>query len=669
MNARNIAGRLQRGFMGIVAAILLVAGVLFVLTQSLGLVGSRSVDVSRDLDAAAALMLAESALQRAQFTVTGAASSGVLTNTNCTQFSGTGPISLGRGTFSYGTAVSFPATCSATGNTPCGSCTFTVSGTVGSTVRTVSQLFNFSSVNGVAGNGQTVTMSLANGTNTVPAMALFNLAFQRQGTGGNAEASICTNGATGCSNRWNLVSGNGNNAVGGMGVSVDIAPLATSKIISQYISQPRSYAEVGALFPSTSATVTPTVVSSYWNDASQNGGTVGGNNDTTGTTNSGVASTSTATCVASPNVYGSGSSQTCTSWCYDADTLVFGVSGRSASTADEIRTVTFNTAGSLPQNVTMSRVVHFPNIGISGASGRVFSEVWWAHNLRYESSATGVGARSHTPVAQVMAGAAINLNANISNNGTSMVVASYVHPNSRICVGDGFSSPTALAGLTVTAVAGGGTCTGSTGTFTLSSPGAASTVNKNNTIPTTKSTTLTVFVSSGSFSTGTLATPNGNVNIASGPNGSGNYVLSAAAYVAPAYGTQGSSSSTIQVPAGTALPAVGTRVAIYQTSVSGFTGQGSIPANTTVTAVGVDSFTLSAAPTVGLAGVTLCGGICAFFNTPGSTSSSTTFTIGKSAGTAQWAGGFMCMRGVDKALVTPVSSSSTTAGDWREPVQ
>ena len=50
----------ERGVISILMAFLLVAGVIFILAQTMGIIGTRSTDTSQQLDSTAALMLAES---------------------------------------------------------------------------------------------------------------------------------------------------------------------------------------------------------------------------------------------------------------------------------------------------------------------------------------------------------------------------------------------------------------------------------------------------------------------------------------------------------------------------------------------------------------------------------------------------------------------------------
>jgi len=161
-----------------------------------------------------------------------------------------------------------------------------------------------------------------------------------------------------------------------------------------------------------------------------------------------------------------------------------------------------------------------------------------------------------------------------------------------------------------------------------------------------------------STSTGTTITPT------AGPT-SGAYTISTATYLTTQRFRQGVSGTTISVPSGTSTPTVGTIVAVYS-------GSGAFAAQTTVLASPAPtptSFTVSQAPATALIDAALCGGTCAFFDGPSSTTSNTVFTVAASAGTTQWAGGFVCLKGVDKPNIIPVTSSSSTASRWQEVVQ
>ena len=68
---------------------------------------------------------------------------------------------------------------------------------------------------------------------------------------------------------------------------------------------------------------------------------------------------------------------------------------------------------------------------------------------------------------------------------------------------------------------------------------------------------------------------------------------------AQSYITQGSSSTTLRVPSGSALPGVGTLGSVYSVG-SAPAGTGALPAGAVVQSVGVNSFTVSSEPRAGL---------------------------------------------------------------------
>jgi hypothetical protein len=156
------------------------------------------------------------------------------------------------------------------------------------------------------------------------------------------------------------------------------------------------------------------------------------------------------------------------------------------------------------------------------------------------------------------------------------------------------------------------------------------------------------------------------INVSSGPT-SNNYSLSAVSTYSPRWFTQGTSGTVITVPTGTAIPITGTTIAVYS-------GTGKLAANTTVLstpAPTATSFTVSASPTTALNGAIICGGICAFFNLPSSTVSTTAFQITASGnGTKDWTSGFTCLKGVlaDKIYTIPASTTTTTS-TWHELIQ
>jgi hypothetical protein len=704
----------QRGIATVLVALLLVGGVLFILTQTMRSVNTAAIDTTRQMNSTGALMLAESGIQRMQSILGKAAATNSLQESTCTGLSGTGPFSLGGGTFNYSAATALPSGCNASTN-PCTKCTATVTGTVGDSTRSLEATLNFTSANGTTGKGQTITMVLRNDYDR-PALALFNLAWRRQegGGGGNSTATYCANGASDCGNMYHVVAQAGNKDVGALGVSVGIAASTVSKVVEQYLSAVRAYAEVGALFPAQDgATTWPTVKGSYWDDVTTSPGnsTVGTNNVSTGRVNSGVANT-TANCIASPNTYGSGSKQTCNSWCNDSDTLVFGISGRagqSGSVTEQINSVIFNTTGSPSQNVALTRTVHYPDTNGSVVNATdVYAEVWKYHNPQYAPPATTYGATTYPTQLRGTVGsqfATSNIAAGAAQFSVNTGGFQSLYASSRICLGDKLSWVSTGSGndafqnsVVITGIpenpsnspAPAQQCSNTTGvsnlytfspaTKTSGCGGAPTNCNMGSPIlqvMSTKFLHVDTMIGALSASSALLgAGANISVSGSTGINDPNVYNISGAsaacgtgcARTTQAY-TQGTPSTTIvNMPAGWTAPALATAGGPIIAVAS---GTGLFAAGTKVESVSGSTFTVpSSTPIVTpLRDAKLCGGICALFNDPSSTSSFTDFTVNKSAGTTYWSGGFMCLSGVKDSLIIPVTSSTTTTYQWKESIQ
>ncbi len=701
MNASRHSSRSrQQGMVTVLAVLFLITAVIFALSQTFNITGSNSIDNSRQMDSTNALFLAESGLERARGSMDSSWASGTQNNSSCSGISagglcgtgiGSGSFSLGTGrSFCYNSASSIPATC--TGGA-CTGCDVRVTGTAGSASRTLNLRINLTSDNGVTGFGgcpscvpatnpvaKPITMTLRN-TFGVPATVMFNLAWRRLGgtagqtvAGGNASAFECTLEEPDCNNQWHVESSSGNPSVGSMGVSVfDIAAGLTATV-EQTLDKNRNYAQVGAWFPGPpGAPAAPAIMGSYWKDSGGSGRTVNNSNATpsSGETNSGVATaTVPSNCLSATN--STNTSQTCTSWCNGADTLVFGVSARSDETtvANQITNVIFNTNDSTSQNFPLTRIAHFPNADgtTRNATGDIYSEIWKAYNPNYLSTnpANSAGATSYQTAVKGTIGATITLSSNILDGSSTMVVASLADSNSRICLGDIIAGSNRFqANTTISSPSG---CNGAT-TYTLSLP-VTGNINTN-VNPIASSATFIVQGQTGA-NLANGSTNTAGVNIASGPDSGNNYTLTARAFQpTTTIITHGSSGATITVPSDspvpTLIPTTPTIVAVYFGSDTG-----QFPAGTTVlatTTTPFKTFTVSPAPTVPLVNAVVCGGICALFNAPSLTTSFTQFTVTRSASTTQWAGGFTCLSGVDDTRVRPVTSSSTTASTWSEMVQ
>ena len=681
MTARPHRRNQQRGIAAVVVVILLVTGVLFILAQTMGLIGTRSRDTSQQLDSAAALFAAETGLQRAQAIVGIASANGTLSAADCTGVANGTTNAVGsRGSFTYGTITPFPANCAAGA---CTQCTVQVTGTVGSASRTLSRRFDFGTVNGTTGRGSIVTMVLRNNL-AQPAVALFNMAWKRQSQGGQATSTSqtsCTSSSGGaCRLLWSLESSSGNPSVGALGTSVSVASGTLTQVVSQVISQDRDYVEVGALFPGVSGA--PTLMSSFWR-APQ--GQVKGTSDTnsgSGSVNNGVATS--GTCGTSPDPSSSwgsssGNAQSCTNWCRGdtgADTLVFGISGRSSNVAGEITAVSFNTTSSVP--VTMTRTVHFPNTdgSIANASGQIYSEVWYTYNppYLYTGAAGSVGATSYPVAVRGTVGVQL-VNVSVAASTTTMALTSANFPDttSLVCPGDVLTrvgNPDRFNNNTaVQTTPAGAACSRAAGNYTFS----PATSNQSMTGVTVQaaSNQLVVTASHGTVNTAvgqTLTAAASGIAYATLSGGPAVYTLGSMSprlYLASGMYTQGTpSTTTVFTPGGTVAPTAGTLIAAV--GGTGVFAEGTrVAASPAPTAT---SFDVTLSPTTSISGDTICGGTCGFFKTPNSLTSTTEFTITRS-NTTQWSGGFMCLSGVSQPSIIPVTSSTSSVRTWREVVQ
>ncbi len=343
-----------RGFVSVIIMLFLATVVLFILGKSLTMSGSKSLESQEQFDGVAALALAESGREVALATITTAFNQDDTTfGSNCASFASSSPVALGRGSFQF-VPSSTPTTTDL--------CPIRVQGSVNKAKRTVETQINFNSQIGTGGYGTAPTMTLRN-PYSVPAAAVFNLAWRRLGStghnppGGQAEASTCT--LPSCGEQWNLESSSGIPSVGSLGTALSVA--ANSSVqVAQTIDSPRNYTEVGLILGGLSAT--PVLKGSYSDDKET--ANTANNTITYGTTPSGEPS-------AGPQ------------WCAAADTLVFGVSGRGDDdpSARYVR-VLFNTSGAPAQPMPLTYVAHYPNTDGSSPNtfGDVFSEVWWTYN-------------------------------------------------------------------------------------------------------------------------------------------------------------------------------------------------------------------------------------------------------------------------------------------------
>lgn len=687
----------ERGIAAVMAVIILITAVIFVLSQTRTITGTGSVDNAKQLDSTAAFFLAESGLERAMGILKSAP---VMSNSVCTDIakdhlcgttSGNADIPLGRGGYCYGLPTSLPASCA---GASCASCTVPVTGKVGSASRTVQLTIKLAEVLGISINGGNVTdpptcstpspiqMALRNNySGQYPGTAIFNLAFTQHSSGPPTRAQACSN----LGELWFLGShGNGNAAGSVLGYSDAYNVLVgqtTVVSLNHGFTTSEDYSIVGAIFPNLNAANT-TPIGQYWNS----GTTANAGSPYSGTTKSGVAGGATA-CDA-PSLTDKTTIQHCTKWCQDADTLVYGFSAGATSTQDSpLSLVNFGTG---LNNFDMKLQVHFPAAANTSSPGTIYSDIWYLYNKAYASepltgaaSTLAAGATSYPSAVKGTIGA--NFTGKLYNNTTQMDVTGLL---GKLCNGDvvtGNSNLGNSSGSTTIATVG---CSGSNGTYQLAVKSGG---NVNSASLTAASTKLIVQGQTGSNLSGSQAgtsTSAAGVFVQSGPStvsGLNYYSITATTVTTPFTPiattmvgtstnvpllTQGSSGATITLPSSSpALDSsyVGTYVAVYCCN-----GNGNFPAKTKINSViSSTQFTVDQPPSTWseITSAIICGGICAFFNNPSSTASTTSFQL-TVTNTGEWSSGFTCLKGVlpDKIYTIP-ASTTTSASTWNEVVQ
>lgn len=700
--------RQQRGIVTAIAVILLFTAVIFVLSQTYGIIATNSNGNQSQGDSTAAVFLAESGLERAQSILKAAADPTL--GSICTGIVGTN-FTLGNGQFNLSAT---PRGCDGS-NLNCTSCEITSTGlVVGSASRTLSLIMSLSAPSGGAkgcGGGGTTPPSAAcaalspsvppanqsqyidqniavTATNS-PAILLSNVAYARhpQGNSNSVQTNTCVASigpvANACITQWNdqSASNNGNNVIGSQGASV--GPLTTlgTYTMRQSLTQDSLFAAVGMIVSGTNVDIVGSSVTnssaSYWDDLTSGNSraTVSGNGSGSGNTNDGSScnfSSGSCNSATTNNSTTFGTKQNSNSWCYDGDTLVFGLSGSSNNSATGA--LTSFTFGTSPESTAVPNgTAIYPSTHTNNT--QVFSSLRYLYNSYYRSTVPSgsPGATSYPSAIKGSIGSTFTgeLITNtptlkVTNLSGSLCYGDKI-TGSNILGGSGNSSTIVIDATLITAASGNGSCNStSSGTYKLADNSSAS-VSLLSLSAASKQFIVTG--TTGAIFTAT-ATNNSGPIISSGPTtfgiGISGYTLTAQKTpVSATTYTQGSSSETINVPPGVTAPLAGTYVTI-------FSGTGVVPLLTKI--IGTQTatkFTLSAAPTTAFpsdsTNTVICGGICAYFNH--AAAATTNFTVGVS-NTSQWAAGMTCLKGVDTSTIRGLTgtSASAKATTWHEVV-
>lgn len=273
MNASRPQSRFrQRGIVSIVAAIILIAVVILVLSQTHDILGNTSNTNQTQRDSVAAFFLAESGIERAQAVISSAATAGTLSNTTCsTTGIGSGPFLVGGGEFQYTFFESSPTGgCGGANQPACSACTVEVRGRFDTSARVIRTTISTTPSEGLAGCGSefTIPMPVSAPRNGV---VFSHVAYRAKPSdsgcsvgsfNNNARVGSCVNNGgscdvTGTGDFWDL-QGTGDNSISSFGVSAS-APATGDYTITTRLekgggtrggnpSVVRDYAQAAVLF-------------------------------------------------------------------------------------------------------------------------------------------------------------------------------------------------------------------------------------------------------------------------------------------------------------------------------------------------------------------------------------------------------------------------------------
>lgn len=684
-SAHRTAHFRQQGMVTVMAVLFLITAVIFVLSQTLRITGSNSIDNSKQMDSTAALFIAESGLERARSILLSQLDIAAV-STACTATT-TASTTLGRGSFTLA-ATALPAGCTSA----CTNCQVISTGTVGGASRALTQTFNVLAAASAYCNAAT-TPDCHNQTATNPGVTpavpprwaltlpvypssssiwigVFNTA---------ANSTTCLTTGLGCnmaainppiSTSWNITSGR----VLGLG---NILPqAATATTVFQRLAANADVVETGANFPlDPSAVASASVVGAYSDTVSGLGiSTIGDSTHLSGQTTDGTATTS--------------------SWCNNiaqtANTLVMGFSAHSSSAkSDHLTNVVFN-AVTLTNIDSSANHMKSPTSADTAAANDVYSEIWYKSNPAYNYGKWITGQIVTTPVIVNIDIWKQESRAQLLNNAAGVLAkGDVVDPNS--CKNGAIGPGTTISGFSATKT---GECTATplytAGNYICLSPAPSNNGNTCNgsftgsNLPTLE---VTGAVNGGVIALGDLVagfqvtadtTISSQVTPAD-PGFSATYRLNLASNNATTARTMVIGGATVSVSGnsvtlanGATLPVTGTLVSVR--SVIGNTAvEGNLAQNASVSSLGTTSFVLSTGGVLQnsvAGGAVICGGTCAFFaHTVPAGRTVFGLTLSASPQTDYWAAGFTCLNNVGAPTALSGSGSAINGAIWQEQVK
>ncbi len=336
-------------------------------------------------------------------------------------------------------------------------------------------------------------------------------------------------------------------------------------------------------------------------------------------------------------------------------------SGGSESLNDRLAGVSFNGIALDPvESLAKSK---FPATTDTGAPVTVYSQIFYKQNPDYLYGAETTGSIADQTVAS-------GFKVTLTKNSTTLVVTTA--GTGSLNVGDTLIATDIPAGTTIAAQVSGTSYTMSEKAKNSGSGVSLSASRPVLTVNEVRSGTLQVGQTLSSSGSGTNVT-SGTIIVAlgTGSGGTGTYFLSTSQTVDKRTITAGATSSgmTISVPNATALPAVGSLVAVRLSSAS--SGRiGTAPAEVASVDTANKTFTIDTTPASALNGAQICGGTCALFD-QASTSTGTSFTINRgTSSTGYWASAFLCLKDADQPPVIATNGQGgTIAARWAEVIR
>lgn len=693
----------QHGLVSVFAVLLLLAGVSFFLLQTLRQSAQSGIDSLRQLDSQAALLLAESGLERSRALLH---SVDLSQAASCQSLAAVSPYSLGDGNVVLeGTPSRNGLSCSS----DCDTCTISATGRVRGTVRELLLVLPSSGRSSAAGCGGSGLLPVACPVGGIAAidihaviehfvpqppsqaLLLTNLGFLRHpvsGSGNVLPISSCTatnpdGGVQDCQSQWLTESdyGSGSDVVGSRGAVVALDGLDYQ--LRQHLSANSLFAASAATFRGQAGR--PVLVGSYWSAVGTTSASAAGS----GSTSNGAACLSSdqvsASCPAATavNLGDPQGSQGSRSWCAAADTLVIGFSGSSASGGSgRLDGLQFG-PDQLPATEIVPARIEFP-LTAPAQTSRLYSTLFYLYNPDFLSDADVVSGAVLTgnmgAVLQANVDKQVNSIAVTQVNGAPLVVGDLLE-------GKNFDTKTVDSGTTLVFCVGSllnaGTLvpcgTGGVGAYGLSKPA----LNSGNHPIQVRSNILWVTAASRPFldtgdqiygtgiASGSVVSYCSGISLINGmilpcgTGGTGVYLVSGSpqAFASTSITSNGRSVSTAS-----GLPQIGTRLAfragtgIAAANLGGYSFAASAPL---ASGGGVYKLLeLAQRPAMPVSAGQLCGGICALFDHQAGSGPLRLQTTN----TTQWALGLSCLRGVDPALIAGVASTPQAphAPIWHE---